>query len=392
MAWAIDRRFLLAAGCAALAAPGAARAADPAGAIHVPVTVDRDELLVAVQINGRGPFVFLIDTGAAVSAVAPAVAKRADLAMAGRTVVSGVNGGGVEVATWFSHDVRLGGSLQLGETTFVALADRVGRGGLVAGNALLEQPLRLALDDGEVVLYPKGRPDVSGYARLATSFSVRRDGGVARRSSLDTHLVVQARLAGRPLRLAIDTGASPALVLLPDASRALWDRTPALDVLNAGITGPSKGRLVRTGPLQLGGLTVPEIVVNLNDPGTRHEDDFVDGLIGVDLLRQLDLVVDAAAAVTWVRRSAAFGQAFRYDRSGLTLANARGGLAVARVAPGSPAATAGLAAGDVLTPARPMSRSAFTWSLTDAPDVAVDMDAARGGQVRRVSLVLKELI
>ena len=146
---------------------------------------------------------------------------------------------------------------------------------------------------------------------------------------------------------------------------------------------------MRAGPLELGGVSVPQVVVSLTDPAAVHTDDAYDGLIGVDLLRQLDLIVDAAAATVWLRRGAAFGQAFRYDRSGLTLAQVAGGLEVARAPPGSPARAAGLARGDVLTPARPMSRADFLWSLTDAPGVAVDMDAARGGQVRQVTLVFE---
>ena len=388
----IDRRALLAVGGAALALPTAARPEGETGAIHVPVTVQRNEVLVAVELNGHGPFVFLIDTGASGSAVTAAAARRAALPAAGRANVSGVNGGAFEVSSWFARDVRLGGSLAVGVTTFFALTGKVGRDGLLAGNALLGQPLRLALADGEVVLYPRARPDVTAYTRLPTSFIVRQAGGAASRSSLDPHLVVTARLGGRTLRLAIDTGATSAVVLLPDASRALWERTPALEVVDAGITGASRGRLVRVGPLELGGLTVPQVVVNLSDPAARHDDDFVDGLIGVDLLRQLEFVVDANAGATWIRRGPAFGQAFRYDRSGLSLAKAAGGLAVVRVARDSPAWTAGLSRGDVVTPASPMSREAFLWSLSDAPGVVVEMDATRGGATNPVRLVLKELL
>ena len=165
----------------------------------------------------------------------------------------------------------------------------------MAGNALIAQPAAFALGDGEVRLFLRGRPDLSGYARLPTDFYVRRSGLAASRNSLDPHMLVTATLNGRPLRLAIDTGAQAAVVLLPDASRPLWDRTPAQEVMVQGATGSSHGRLVRTGPLQLGGLTVPQVLVNLSDPAERHVDDTFDGLIGVDLLRQLEFVVDANA-------------------------------------------------------------------------------------------------
>lgn len=385
----LDRRTLLAGAGAALAIPGPALAAD--GSVRVPVTVRRNQPLVALELNGRGPYSFLLDTGADGFGITAEAAGCAGLPHGSRADITGVSGGVVEVPTWFARSVRLGGALDLGLASF---AEALGGGldGYMAGNALIAQPAAFALGDGEVRLFLRGRPDLSGYARLPTDFHVRRSGPAASRNSLDPHMLVTATLNGRPLRLAIDTGAQAAVVLLPDASRPLWDRTPAQEVMVQGATGSSHGRLVRTGPLQLGGLTVPQVLVNLSDPAERHVDDTFDGLIGVDLLRQMEFVVDANAGATWIRRGPAFGQAFRYDRSGLSLARAPGGLAVVRVARDTPAWTAGLARGDVVTPASPMSREAFLWSLSDAPGVVVEMDATRGGATNPVRLVLKELL
>ena len=157
----LDRRAVLGGVGLALTAGSALADTDEDGGVRVPLVVRRGQPLVAVELNGRGPFTFLVDTGAGAFGITAQAARKAGLPQAARMDISGVSGGVVSVASWFARDVRVGGAFQLGLSRFSE--DLVGGlDGLIPGDAFLAQPVRFALADGEMRIYPKRRPDVSG--------------------------------------------------------------------------------------------------------------------------------------------------------------------------------------------------------------------------------------
>ncbi|WP_215447926.1 retropepsin-like aspartic protease [Streptomyces sp. ATCC 21386] len=92
---------------------------------------DRTLAFVPVSIEGRGPFMFALDTGASTSVVDDEVADRIDLERTGeRRSVSGILGTGqvpvAEVDRWEVGDVRL----DPGEVTVIDLGPPRGGGGI----------------------------------------------------------------------------------------------------------------------------------------------------------------------------------------------------------------------------------------------------------------------
>jgi C-terminal processing protease CtpA/Prc len=80
--------------------------------------------------------------------------------------------------------------------------------------------------------------------------------------------------------------------------------------------------------------------------GGRGDAGDVDGILGLDVLRQFNLSTDPRTSSLWVQPFEAPPSEDRYGLSGLWLDQADIGARVAAVGWGSPAATAGLVVGD----------------------------------------------
>ncbi len=203
----------LAASCVLLLFGGAVRAADPAAPAGVPpesgpmyatrTSLDRIGRIVAsVEINGRGPFRFVLDTGANRSAMSAATAEALQLVPAEGDVISvhGVTGNAtlpvVEVAR-----------LQAGELLFVnqrlpVLPSAVfaGTDGILGVDCL--QDARIEVDFGRdrvTIRRSSGRRAQRGFLVVPAWL---RGGGL---------LLVEGQVGRVPVKAILDTGAERSL-------------------------------------------------------------------------------------------------------------------------------------------------------------------------------------
>jgi len=139
-------------------------------------------------------------------------------------------------------------------------------------------------------------------------------------------------------------------------------------------------------------VTMKDPVVHLIDPQMIDTSFYADGWIGLETLRRMSLLIDAGSNSLWMKPNGAVGQAFRYNRSGMGLGLRDNVLRIVRLSPGSPAAGAGLAVGDVILPPADTTPRAFRYSLTDQPGRVLEFHVERGGKVSPVRLVLQDLI
>jgi hypothetical protein len=132
-----------------------------------------------------------------------------------------------------------------------------------------------------------------------------------RRSAFGTP-VVTVRINGQPHELWLDTGAS-LTVLSRDVAREAGVRVASADPLALGVvSGHIPARAVLIDSLGLGPVVARGISAALVDPAELRLDRRVvngaaesvkiDGVLGTDILRHLDLVLDAEAGTITVRR------------------------------------------------------------------------------------------
>lgn len=376
----IARRPLLAAGAALPFTVGAApRAAAPP--IVSRIIVEAGRIWTPVTIGDQGPFAFIFDTGASISAIDPRLAQRLGLRRLGRRRMSGV-GGSVELDIYVANDVVLGDGLRQSSGLFAGIAVP-GGWGLLTAALFTTTDSDLDFVAGEWRLWPAGRPDFGGMTQLGVIET--------RATGTADSIIAEAILDGKRLRLIVDTGAPGELLLFPHVVKrtGLWsDASPFAPQRLRGIGGatPRLGRMVRATRLSIAGFDFDGPLVRLHDPGDRLDSAY-DGLLGLSVIERFDVSTEVRRARLWARANGRPKPPEDYGFAGLwldRLPDARARVAV--VSPGGPAAEAGLKVGDVLTGVDDWR--AYIRRFAEDPGTVIDVLVAgpTDAEIRRITL------
>jgi membrane-associated protease RseP (regulator of RpoE activity) len=163
--------------------------------------------------------------------------------------------------------------------------------------------------------------------------------------------IVHGTLDGLAARISVDTGSRASLTLhSPFVNEhglvAKYGAAPEM-VVGWGVGGKAMGRPARFGALTLGDVTIPDIAGDLYG-GTKgaFANPDLSGNLGGGVLRRFTVAFDYDAHKMYLAPNKSFDDADPFDRSGLWLMKDGDALEVVSVAPGSAAATAGIAADD----------------------------------------------
>lgn len=310
-----------------------ARIALPGDGASLPVRWWCDYPLVEVTLDGRGPFTFLVDTGAAASVLDDDLVPTALRRPAPRLAAQGARGEVAPLLGLARVGVLAVGDLHLEDFDAVVFdlhpvseALRTELDG-VLGYAVFAG-LLLELDYPERALrVRRGRlPEPDGREVLELL-----PGPIPR---------LQVVLGAEPWGLTLDSGSGGALDLARWPLGAELASEPALDLgaFTAGGLGPARA-IARLGvDLVLGRHRIPRPVARLGDG---------EGRIGARLLRHFAWTFDVSGAKVWIEAGPEpAGPGGPVRSAGLALARRGESLIVWAVLPGSPAERAGARAGD----------------------------------------------
>jgi len=349
---------------------------------RVPFSAARNLLIVSAQLNGRGPYNFLLDTGVATSLLTdPQLADSLHLTRGPQFRILGVGGTDSGLRAYEAANVRvsLPGVEASGMNWLVLSSDVLDLSGYVGlpvrgiiGSDLFHsfvvtiEPARHELLLSEPTRYkaPTGRrwaslPLVLDRQKAYVQAGVQLLGAAPGQAPL-------------PLRLLLDTGAGHALSLETTADRRL--RLPATHLrtdLGRGLSGIVSGSLGRVAAVQLGRYQLPQVLTSFPDSAQVHErlsgtERARHGSLGYEVLKRFTTVIDYPHGRLLLRPTPALREPFEHDMCGLDLL-ATGPdyrrYRVLRVVPGSPAAAAGIAEGEELMSINFMPTQAF--SATD---------------------------
>lgn len=371
----LDRRQLMAMGIVGgLGLAGPVRAQ---GAIEAPIRLENGRVLMDVGLNGAGPFPFAVDTGAEVSGIRLALARELGL-----RELRQVRLGGALFPFYGVSEMVLGGVIRQPDAGLFGLqGDILGAQGLLAAGLVTAMDSELLFEQGLWRVHPSGGPDRTGFTRLDGSIEA------AANRQLSSRLFANIAVNGRRERVVLDTGGPRPISLSRRRAEALglWnDTTPFAPVAQSNILGRSAepARLVRLSRLTVGEHAYENVLIGLNAGDTIGGET----ILGLPIVRTLDLSIARSDNSIWIRRNGLDVTEPHYGLSGLWLDEVSGRTRVSVVGTGSPAAAAGVRAGDEV-----LGMASFQTALAalrGEAGTSVDLTLRRGGETVQTRFVL----
>ena len=360
-----------------------------AAALGDPIVVDfaapAGRLLVAAAVNGKGPFFFTIDTGGTMGLINKEFAAQQGLPVVGERRIHGLSGDS-STTTYLVSDLLLGGSLRAHDVTFQSVNFTLGEdvvGSLPAGT-LTRFDSVLDFSAGEWRIYRDGLPPLPGFVEVTSRIAQPV-------TDAPSYIYVTVMVEGQPFNCIVDTGTTSALILYPRAAKRtrLWNdpSVPYAPVRINTVGGEGAvTRIVRARDVTIGPVRFDAPLIRLQSSTPRFE---ADGLIGLQLLRQLDLAVDTRHRHLMVKSNRRPVPRDRAPMSGLWIDRRGDRLLVADVGRGSPAEKSGILPGDQVVDAIPQR---LFDSLQGPEGANVEMTTLRRGHRRQVTIMLSDYL
>ncbi len=285
----INKRMLMTGGLGLAVAGVMPRAAFAGSIIHVPVTfMPKGGVVVSATIEGKGPYHFMIDTGASVSGIHDQTARDIGLAGITQKKMSGY-GGDEDTVVYMAHKVVFAERFRQANLALTGHKHLplTGVDGMIAAGFLTALPSELDFDAAEIRLYNQAKPDFSAYTILKSYRTMLN-------SAVSSNMVVKVKIDGMPVSLLVDTGATSDVTLFSGyvSRHKLWNKYPdTFESKARGISGEKVDvRLVIIPELNLGGHVLKNIEVSLTSPEVKDEfGSLYDGILGIRALRRFNL-------------------------------------------------------------------------------------------------------
>jgi hypothetical protein len=367
--------------------------ADGATQASVPIQVSEGHVYLDVMLNGKGPFHFIFDSGGA-NVIDPAVATELGVASGGSTQVGGV--GSATAASSFAviKKLQVGKAVVTNQVFIVLPLKSLGAAhgmpmeGVIGYEVLSRFVTTFAYENKKVVFHMPG------------SYTPPTGASVVPITQYGTQPQFACSIDSVPTTCTLDTGARNAISLFTPFVEAhpsvVPARLTALGVNGFGVGGLTPGRLGRVQTLSFGGLTLRDLV---GDYTTQTEGGlavpFIGANVGGAVWKRFTMTLDYHRLIMTLTPNADFDMRDHWDRSGVFLVN-KGALTIIDVRPGTPAANAGLAKGDVIVsvngasgPSLRQVRELFSAEPGTVEHLVVKR---KDGTMHRIDLTLKDYV
>ena len=263
------------------AAEAAAPEAEPPGEDVGLGEDQRQRMTVPISIDGKGPFDFLIDTGAERTVISAELARRLALPEGRRTTVHSMTGKG-EVATAIIPKLEVSRKSVSGIHAPALKASHIGAAGMLGIDTLQEQRVTFDFARQKMTVVPSRMRETSRDPNEIVVEARRRFGRL---------VLVDASLDGERLLVVLDTGSE--VTIGNQALRDKLDRKrkmpPAVPIDLVSVTGGAfKADYTRVRQIKIGGVMIRDLPVAFAEVHPFKQLELSDRpalLLGMDALR-----------------------------------------------------------------------------------------------------------
>jgi len=368
--------------------PNAASAKHKAAAARAVTVPAKNGVELKATINGQGPFDAIFDTGSD-NGMTASLARRLGLKLEGSATMDAA-GGTVHGKFAKVAAVTIGG-LTMSDQVFAVIDTPATQNhdGIFIGHLLLQNlPIRVDFEKQEITFYSKQGFEYSGNGTAVTLDT--KDG--------NGNLLAKATVDGIDGLFGIDTGDMYSLSLFAPfvKQHKLVEHYGAKihGYAGQGFGGPDHGFYTRVDTLQLGEVEVVRpITVLSTDTQGAESSTTVAGNIGLQILRQFNIVFDGPHGKMYLEKNASYGKPDIFNRAGLLLDPDPENLKIRTVLPHSPGARAGLKAEDVITQidGKPPTDETIQSAFTQPIGTILHLTIRHRSATHTLSLVLKEI-
>ncbi len=353
-------------------------------------------IVIHVQLNGRGPYALLLDSGA-VNFISPQVANELGLPLEDTDRGFGIGKRSVIAGETEIESVQIGNAVLHGQRFHVIALPYVMEHGFpeaIVGGIGYEFLRRIAL-----------RIDFA-HSQLSmwdgTTFQYHGR-GEAVPFTLSGHVpVVNGNVDGTTGMFEIDTGAEDSLSLNTPFVKQndIVSRYSArlYGFAGEGVGGRESAYFVRVHTFKLGGIPVRSIVTELSqDTAGATSESAIAGIVGMGVLKRFNIIFDYGHSQIYLERNRNYNHPSVFDRAGFAPRITAEGLKVISVFQNSPASEAGIKPGDIIVAINRHSSTSldvpFLFAvLRKTPGTLLRLDLVHGGVERTVEIRLRDLL
>lgn len=371
--------------------------------VNIPFRTVRDLIIIKLNINGRGPFNFVLDSGVGLMLITdPTLVDSINISSKRTIKVAGLGEGdayeayitsplNIDIPGLVSYDVEAA----IFKTDHFGLSNFAGMPihGLLGYEFFNKLAVKIDFSDSVLTvsapqnlrIFKKGNKipliieNKKPYLQAKVVFT---DG-----SKADDKLVMDIG-AGHPLWLEniIKKQGLPQKFIAAN--------------LGVGLTGPIEGFISRVKEVDLGRFKLKNVITSFPDDTHTPIPEKRDGNIGMGILKRFNLIIDYPDSVVYIKPRGNFNQPFEHDMSGLEYYRAGddfGHVIISRVEPGSAGDAIGLETDDEIiginfTPVSKMTLEQIDELFRSQNDRSLLLEIYHDKKIDRVILTLKRRV
>jgi len=372
--------------------------------VTVPFQMIRDMIIIQLNINNKGPFNFILDTGVGLMLITdPKLVDSINIVSKRTLKISGIGeGDDFEAYVTSALNVQVPGLVSYDVAAAILKTDHFGLSnyagipihGLLGYEFFNNLAVKINFSDSTLSI------------SRSKDLRVFRKGNKIPVTIEDRKPYIKTRIVfpdGRKAedKLVLDLGAGHSLSIENVIEKnGLPEKFIAAN-LGVGLTGPVNGFLSRIKELDIGKFKIKDVITSFPQ-GEQFKSLAVkrDGNLGIGILKRFNVIIDYPDSAIYLQQGANFKMPFEHDMSGLEYYGAGtdfNRIIISRVEPGSPADIIGLEKDDEilainLKPVIKMTLEQIDSIFKSQNDRSLLLEIYHDGQKDNVILMLKRRI